>query len=46
MPAASATVAVDVGLDGARHVRPTVTDTHGSETGAHGDRAEARSSRA
>ncbi|MFF3394860.1 NPCBM/NEW2 domain-containing protein [Streptomyces sp. NPDC002669] len=39
---ASATVPVDVGLDGARHVRLKVTDTNGSKTGDHGDWAAAR----
>jgi hypothetical protein len=40
---ASATVLpVDVKLDGARHVRLKVTDTNGSRTGDHGDRAAAR----
>ncbi|MGW2848227.1 NPCBM/NEW2 domain-containing protein, partial [Streptomyces sp. NPDC001274] len=39
---ASATVPVDVKLDGARHVRLKVTDTNGSKTGDHGDWAAAR----
>ncbi|MEU2025191.1 NPCBM/NEW2 domain-containing protein [Streptomyces sp. NPDC016469] len=39
---ASATVPVDVALDGARHVRLKVTDTNGSKTGDHGDWAAAR----
>ncbi len=39
---ASATVPVDVRLDGARHVRLKVTDTNGSKTGDHGDWAAAR----
>ncbi|MFJ8377245.1 NPCBM/NEW2 domain-containing protein [Streptomyces sp. NPDC094461] len=39
---ASATVPVDVKLDGARHVHLKVTDTNGSKTGDHGDWAAAR----
>lgn len=39
---ASATVPVDVRLDGARHVRLKVTDTNGSKSGDHGDWAAAR----
>ena len=39
---ASATVPVDVALDGARHVRLKVTDTNGSKTGDHGDWGAAR----
>ncbi|MFJ6435768.1 NPCBM/NEW2 domain-containing protein [Streptomyces sp. NPDC091416] len=39
---ASATVPVDVPLDGARHVRLKVTDTNGSKTGDHGDWGAAR----
>ncbi|MEU0626121.1 NPCBM/NEW2 domain-containing protein [Streptomyces sp. NPDC005989] len=39
---ASATVPVDVKLDGARHVHLKVTDTNGSKTGDHGDWAGAR----
>ncbi|MDK0518570.1 NPCBM/NEW2 domain-containing protein [Streptomyces sp. ML-6] len=39
---ASATVPVDVRLDGARHVRLKVADTNGSRTGDHGDWAAAR----
>ncbi|MFF9349692.1 NPCBM/NEW2 domain-containing protein [Streptomyces sp. NPDC014734] len=39
---ASATVPVDVRLDGARHVRLKVTDTNASKTGDHGDWAAAR----
>ncbi|MFF9569283.1 NPCBM/NEW2 domain-containing protein [Streptomyces sp. NPDC014685] len=39
---ASATVPVDVRLDGARHVSLKVTDTNGSRTGDHGDWAAAR----
>ncbi|WP_406380331.1 NPCBM/NEW2 domain-containing protein [Streptomyces sp. NBC_01618] len=39
---ASATVPVDVRLDGARHVHLKVTDTNGSKTGDHGDWAAAR----
>ncbi|MFC9244216.1 NPCBM/NEW2 domain-containing protein [Streptomyces sp. NPDC057136] len=39
---ASATVPVDVSLDGARHVHLKVTDTNGSKTGDHGDWAGAR----
>lgn len=39
---ASATVAVDVKLDGVRQVRLKVTDTNGSKTGDHGDWAAAK----
>ncbi|MBT2510423.1 NPCBM/NEW2 domain-containing protein [Streptomyces sp. ISL-98] len=39
---ASATVPVDVKLEGARHVRLKVTDTNGSKSGDHGDWAAAR----
>ncbi|NUK37851.1 NPCBM/NEW2 domain-containing protein [Streptomyces lunaelactis] len=39
---ASATVPVDVRLEGARHVRLNVSDTNGSKTGDHGDWAAAR----
>ncbi|WP_432147729.1 NPCBM/NEW2 domain-containing protein [Streptomyces sp. bgisy029] len=39
---ASATVPVDVKLDGVRQVRLKVTDTDGSKTGDHGDWAAAR----
>ncbi|MFI0981632.1 NPCBM/NEW2 domain-containing protein [Streptomyces sp. NPDC021093] len=39
---ASATVPVDVRLDGARHVRLKVTDTNGSKSGDHADWAAAR----
>ncbi|MFF3459866.1 NPCBM/NEW2 domain-containing protein [Streptomyces sp. NPDC002730] len=39
---ASATVPVDVALDGARQVRLKVTDTNGSKTGDHGDWGAAR----
>ncbi|MFJ2624243.1 NPCBM/NEW2 domain-containing protein [Streptomyces sp. NPDC087532] len=39
---ASATVPVEVKLDGARHVHLKVTDTNGSKTGDHGDWAAAR----
>ncbi len=39
---ASATVPVDVTLDGARHVHLRITDTNGSKSGDHGDWAAAR----
>ncbi|WP_228991378.1 NPCBM/NEW2 domain-containing protein [Streptomyces sp. DH8] len=39
---ASATVPVEVGLDGVRRVQLKVTDTNGSKTGDHGDWAAAR----
>ncbi|XMN10044.1 NPCBM/NEW2 domain-containing protein [Streptomyces griseobrunneus] len=39
---ASATVPVDVKLDGVRQVRLKVTDTNGSKTGDHGDWAAAK----
>ncbi|MDG4858611.1 glycoside hydrolase family 31 protein [Streptomyces sp. T-3] len=39
---ASATVPVDVALDGARHVRLKITDTNGSKSGDHGDWAAAK----
>lgn len=39
---ASATLPVDVKLDGVRQVRLKVTDTNGSKTGDHGDWAAAR----
>ncbi|MFJ4970377.1 NPCBM/NEW2 domain-containing protein [Streptomyces sp. NPDC088755] len=39
---ASATVPVDVKLDGVRQVRLKVTDTNGSRTGDHGDWAAAK----
>ncbi|MCX5202263.1 NPCBM/NEW2 domain-containing protein [Streptomyces sp. NBC_00237] len=39
---ASATVPVDVKLDGARHVRLKVTDTNNAKSGDHGDWAAAR----